>query len=136
MINEYLDIAVAGLHLSGQRLNHQLVLLGASLKKACLTAPIYKMYLVKDEKGIKPALVRLSADQKGNQYELEIWAVPIENVGKLLAQIPQPLGLGTLNLEDGSLVNGFICEPIVTTYSKDISDYSGWKSYLESLTVV
>jgi allophanate hydrolase len=135
MTTEYLDIAVAGLHLSGEPLNHQLLTLGATLKKTCLTSATYKMYLVSDEKGKKPGLVRLPKGEKGNQYELEIWAVPMENVGKFIAQIPQPLGIGTLDLEDSSQVKGFICEPLVASQCEDISQFSGWRAYLKSLTV-
>lgn len=132
-MSETLDIAVAGLHLSGQPLNPQLLALGATLKKACLTAPFYKMYLIQDEKGMKPGLAMLPHGKPSNSYEVEVWEVPIENVGKLLAAIPPPLGLGTLLLEDNTQVKGFICEPRLTEEGKDISEFTGWRAFLASL---
>lgn len=129
-----LDIAVAGLHLSGQPLNPQLISLGAKLKKACLTAALYKMYLINDEKGRKPGLAMLPHGKQGSAYEVEVWEVPMENVGKLLAAIPPPLGLGTLLLEDNMQVKGFICEPRLIEEGEDISGFTGWRAFLASLT--
>lgn len=130
MSNESMHIAVAGLHLTGQPLNHQLVSLGATLVKTCRTSASYAMYLIEDEKGKKPGLVRLPDGKTGNAYEIEIWSLPIENVGKFLSFIPAPLGLGTLTLEDGSAVKGFICEHRVMEEGKDISGFPGWKSFM------
>lgn len=127
-----MDIAVAGLHLSGQPLNYQLLSLGGRLKKTCKTAPQYKMYLIKDEKGMKPGLVRLPNGQPGNEFELEIWELPVQEVGKFIAMIPAPLGIGTLSLENGESVKGFICEPLVIEESEDISGYSGWRAFIAS----
>jgi len=129
-MEEYMDIAVAGLHLSGQPLNYQLVSLGGRLKKTCFTAPKYKMFLIKDEKGMKPGLVRLSNGQLGGQYELEVWELPVEHAGRFIAQIPAPLGIGTLMLENGETVKGFICEPLVVQESEDISLYPGWRAFI------
>lgn len=130
---EYMELAVAGLHLSGQPLNHQLTSIGGKLKRSCLTSAQYKMYLIEDERGKKPGLARLSESEKGSQFELEIWEVPIQHAGKFISLIPQPLGIGTLNLDDGTKVKGFICEPCVTEECKDISHFPGWRSFLASL---
>ena len=132
MNEERMDIAVAGLQHSGQPLNHQLISLGGHLVKSCKTSENYKLMLIEDEKGKKPGLLRLSRHEKGKAYEIEIWSVPIENVGKFLSFIPAPLGLGTLSLEDGSTVKGFICEYRVAEEGRDISEFSGWREFLGS----
>ncbi|MBC8051445.1 MAG: hypothetical protein H7Y13_00090 [Sphingobacteriaceae bacterium] len=129
---EYMEIAVAGLHLSGQPLNHQLTSLGSRLKRKCTTSAEYKMYLVKDARGEKPGLIRLTGGRKGSAFELEIWEVPFENAGKFISMIPQPLGIGTLNLQDGTQVKGFICEPCVMEESEDISRFSGWREFVKA----
>ena len=128
---EYMEIAVVGLHLSGQPLNHQLTTLDSRLKRSCKTSAEYKMYVLKDAKGEKPGLIRLKTDG-GVMFKLEIWEIPLQNVGKFISMIPQPLGIGTLNLEDGTQVKGFICEPCVMDDSEDISQFSGWVEYIES----
>ena len=131
-MNSFLSVAVVGLHLSGQPLNHQLISLNSSFIRSCKTAACYALYLVEDEKGRKPALVKLPHNQVGNQFELEIWDIPMKNVGQFLSAIPSPLGLGTLFLDDGSCVHGFICEPRVIAESRNISSFSGWKTFLAS----
>lgn len=127
-----MDIAVAGLHLSGQPLNHQLITLGGKLVRTCRTASRYKMFLIEDAKGKKPGLAQLPHNGKGNAYEIEVWSLPIEHVGTLLSSIPAPLGLGTVVLEDETTVKGFICEPRVVDEGKDISRFAGWREFLQT----
>lgn len=126
-----MELVVAGLHLTDQPLNHQLVGLGGTLVKACRTAPRYKLYLIEDERGRKPGLALQPHHKPGGAYNVEVWSLPMENVGIFLQSIPAPLGLGTVILEDGAMIKGFICEPRVIEESKDISGYAGWKAFLE-----
>lgn len=125
----YLPIAVVGLHLTGESLNYQLTELDAIYVKTCKTAKKYNFYLVKEGEKQKPALIRVNNPEKGNAYEVEIWNLPIKNVGEFLEQIPSPLGLGTLVLEDESLVKGFIGEAHVIEIGEDISSFNGWRDY-------
>src|ERR1700690_2052536 len=46
----------------------------------------------------------------GPAVEVEVWDVPGPMVGALLATVAPPLGLGTVVLEDGGSVAGFLCE--------------------------
>lgn len=133
MNENYIDLAVAGLHLSGQPLNHQLTSIGGTLKYESKTSTKYHMYVVEDHKGIKPALIRVPYNQVGFEYEVEIWSIPASQLGNFLSQIPAPLGLGKVELHDKSIVTGFICEPCVLMEGKDISNFPGWKGYLAHL---
>jgi allophanate hydrolase len=131
MSEEYMDLAVAGLHLSGQPLNHQLLSMGAVLKKTTCTSSRYHMYLIEDKKGLKPGLIRVPYEQEGFRFDVEVWQIPKSTIGNFLSEIPAPLGLGKVVLEDGSIVTGFICEPCVLMEGKDISSFSGWKAYIQ-----
>lgn len=102
----FVPILVLGAHLSGQPLNHGLVALGARLRRTVRTAPEYGLYALAD--GKRPGMVRHASG--GAAIEGEVWDVPAEAIGALLATIAPPLGLGSVTLEDGSLVNGFLCE--------------------------
>ena len=133
MNEEYIDLAVAGLHLTGQPLNHQLTNIGGMLKLSSLTSKKYHMYLIEDKRGIKPALIRVPYNQEGFCFEVEIWSIPITKIGNFLSQIPAPLGLGKILLQNETTVTGFICEPCVLMEGKDISNFSGWKAYLKFL---
>lgn len=58
-------------------LNHQLLSLDATLVKAAKTAPVYRMYSL----GARPSLVRQADAAQGCAFEVEVWSLPIENVG-------------------------------------------------------
>jgi allophanate hydrolase len=73
-------------------------------------------------------LIRVAGD--GAAIELEIWAVPQERLGSFLAGIPAPLGLGTIELHDGTSCQGFICEGYAAQTGTDISHFGGWRNYL------
>ena len=66
----------------------------------------------------------------GHAIAVEVWDMPVEHVGSFLALIPQPLGLGTLELADGRRVHGFVCEPIALEGARDISHHGGWRAHL------
>ena len=42
---------------------------------------------------------------------MEVWRLPLRHYGSFVAMIPAPLGIGRVELEDGSWVQGFLCEP-------------------------
>ena len=56
--------------------------------------------------------------------------MPLTEVGGFLAQIPPPLGIGSLELTSGRWVKGFIAEPWGLVGAKDITDYGGFRNYL------
>lgn len=123
-----LPIAVVGAHLSGLPLNSQLTERGAVLAAAAHTAPLYRLYELPGTTPRKPGMVRCGAG--GHAIAVEVWDMPIEHVGSFLALIPQPLGLGTLELADGRRVHGFVCEPIALEGARDISHTGGWRAHL------
>jgi allophanate hydrolase len=125
-------MAVVGAHLSGQPLNWQLTQRGGRLVKTCKTGPQYKFYALKNTTPLKPGLVRLPTFA-GPGIEVEVWALPADTVGSFIEGVPQPLSIGTLELEDGSLVKGFLVEPTGTDDALDITNFGGWRSYLQSL---
>lgn len=63
---------------------------------------------------------------------VEVWALPVDQVGSFLQLIPAPLGLGKIELADGRWVNGFICEPYGIVGAVDVSSFGGWRAWLES----
>ena len=56
--------------------------------------------------------------------------MPASQFGSFVGGIPAPLGIGKLELADGSVVNGFICEAIGITHAQDITEYGGWRVWL------
>ncbi len=124
-------LAVVGAHLTGQPLNHQLTDLDAHLVRTTPTADCYKLYALANTTPPKPGLVRV-APTEGRSIELEIWSLAPSAWADFVSAIPQPLGIGTLLLADGSSVKGFICEPAALTGATDITSFGGWRAYLRA----
>jgi allophanate hydrolase len=122
-------LAVAGAHLSGQPLNHQLTERGATLVEATRTTPRYRLHAL-DTTPPKPGLVRVGPDEPGHEIEVEVWELTAEAFGTFVDEIPAPLGIGRIGLADGSEVAGFICEPYALDSAPDISRHGGWRAYL------
>jgi allophanate hydrolase len=126
-----LPLAVVGAHLAGQPLNKQLTERGASLLKTTHTSKDYRLVAIPGTTPPKPGLVRL-AKGLGARIEVEVWGMPIEHVGSFLAGIPSPLALGTIELDDGSAVHGFLCESQAAENARDISSFGGWRAFLQA----
>jgi allophanate hydrolase len=125
-------MAVVGAHLTGQPLNWQLTQRGGRLMRTCRTHPDYKFYALKNTTPPKPGLVRVPG-YEGPGIEVEVWALPADTVGTFVEGVPQPLSIGTLRLEDGSLVKGFLVEPAATEDATEITHLGGWRNYLKTL---
>ena len=125
-----ITVAVLGAHLRGQPLNHQLTSRRARLIKTCRTAPHYRFYALRDTTPPKPGLV-LEQGFAGPGIEVELWAVPEDAFGGFVAEVPPPLAIGSAQLDDGSWVKCFVCEPFAVAGSRDITAFGGWRAYLE-----
>ncbi|MCS7030476.1 MAG: hypothetical protein NZL92_02940 [Gloeomargarita sp. SKYG116] len=123
-------LAVVGAHLTGQPLNGELLALQARYVRTCTTAPIYRLYALPGGEIPKPGLIRQLPGQPGYAIEVEVWELPVGNFGRLVAQIPSPLGIGTVVLADGKMVKGFLCEWFAIVNALDISHFGGWRAYL------
>ncbi|MNK16054.1 Allophanate hydrolase [compost metagenome] len=123
-------VAVVGAHLTGMPLNHQLTSRHAAFVEKTSTAGDYRLYALANTTPPKPGLVK---SDSGAPIEVELWDVPVTAFGAFVAEIPAPLGIGTLELADGRLVKGFICEPRGLEGARDITAFGGWRAYLASL---
>ena len=122
-------VAVVGAHLSGLPLNHELTRRGARLERAARTAARYRLYALPGTTPPKPGMVRDSSSG-GQAIELEIWRMPAAAFGPFVAGIPSPLGIGSIELEDGGWVQGFLCEAWAVSGAEDISRFGGWRAFL------
>lgn len=128
MTKKMFKVAVCGAHMTGLPLNSQLINLGGEFVLATKTAPHYKLYKLNGFTPERPGLLRVA--KNGTAIALEVWQLPTEHYGDFVAGVPAPLGFGTLTLDDGTLVNGFMCEAYATEDATDISQLGGWRAYL------
>lgn len=123
----HVRVAVVGAHLTGMPLNHQLTTRNAVLVEETKTAACYRLYALANTKPPKPGLAK---SHDGAAILVELWDIPLARFGEFVAEIPAPLGIGTLELADGRLVKGFICEPAVLAEATDITEFGGWRNWL------
>jgi allophanate hydrolase len=116
--------------MSGLPLNHQLRERGAFLLRGTRTTESYRFFALPGGPPQRPGLVRVA--DGGGAVELEVWAIPAEQLGTFAAGIPAPLGLGKLELEDGTQALGFICEGYATEGGVDITAYGSWREFKRS----
>jgi len=121
-------VAVVGAHLAGLPLNGQLIERGARLIARTRTRACYRFYALAGTVPAKPGLVRVA--EGGHAIEAEVWEMPIAHYGSFVALIAAPLGIGSVLLEDGSTVQGFLCEAAALAGARDISAFGGWRAWL------
>jgi allophanate hydrolase len=126
--NDQVVLAVVGAHLRGLPLHPQLLGRGARFVRQCRTAPTYRLYDLPESVPRKPGLVRVS--ERGVAIELELWQIPMDGFGEFVEKIPAPLCLGSIVLETGELVKGFLCESAALQGAQDISHHGGWRAFL------
>jgi allophanate hydrolase len=123
-------LAVCGAHMTGLPLNRELTSLGARLIRTCRTAPQYRLHALAGGPPRRPGLVR---DPEGAAIAVEVWGLPRDSFGSFIAGVPSPLAIGTVVLEDGTEVKGFVCETAGLSGAIDITELGGWRSYLQQV---
>jgi allophanate hydrolase len=122
-------LAVFGAHLRGQPLNHELTSRHADYLGDVTTSDAYRLFAL-DTTPPKPGLVRYGPG-KGAMIAGELWELPTEGLGTLLAELPMPMSLTRIDLADGRQVVGFGCAHDAAEAGTDITEFGGWLRYLE-----
>ena len=68
--------------------------------------------------------------EHGSAITVELWDIPLARFGEFVAEIPPPLGIGSLTLADGRVVKGFICEGSALETALEITEFGGWRNWL------
>jgi allophanate hydrolase len=130
-IPDCVSVAVVGAHLSGQPLNGQLIERGARLVRTCRTSGCYRLFALPDTVPQKPGLVH-DPGYTGQGIELEVWAVPENQFGGFVVEVQPPLAIGSVQLDTGEWVKGFVCEPAALPGASEITKFGGWREYLRN----
>jgi len=124
---ETVKLAVVGAHLKDMPLHWQLTSREARFVGEAKTAPAYRLYAMADSVPPKPALVHSG---EGAAIALEVYELDMAAFGSFVAEVPPPLAIGTVTLEDGSMVKGFVAEPRAVIGAEDITGLGGWRAYI------
>ncbi len=122
------QLAVVGAHLSGMPLHWQLASREARLVCRTRTADTYRLFAMTGDPPPRPAL--LHSGPGGSRIEIEVYELEMSAFGSFVAEVRPPLAIGTVVLEDGTSVCGFVAEPRAITGALDITAYGGWRAYL------
>jgi allophanate hydrolase len=115
-----------GAHMSGLPLNGQITALGGRFVREAHTEASYRLFAL----GNRPGLLRAApGSEEGAPIAGEVWALPAAAIGPLLAQVPPPLGFGTVMLNDGPCL-GFLAEAAGVAGAQDITNLGGWRAHL------
>ncbi|RZS87549.1 allophanate hydrolase [Motilibacter rhizosphaerae] len=124
-----LPLVVFGAHLRGLPLNGQLTSVGSRFVREVRTTADYRLHALATTPE-KPGLVRVG--EGGASIAGELWDVPPAELGPFLAALPRPMVLGTVTLDDGSALTGFLCEASATEGAPDITATGSWRAYQAS----
>lgn len=124
---EQITVAVCGLHMRGFALEPQMTGLGAVFVKEAATAPKYELYKLPTTP-VKPGLVRVKDGGVGASIAVELWSMSAAAFGAFTAAIPSPLGIGKVELSDGTVVSGFVCEAYAAEGATNITAAGGWRA--------
>ncbi|GAA1731483.1 allophanate hydrolase [Dietzia kunjamensis subsp. schimae] len=117
------DLVVFGAHRRGGPLEHQLTSRGALWRGPVRSSADYRMYRL-DTEPPKPGVLR---HPDGAELLGERWTISSAALGTFLDELPRPMQLGRVTLEDGTEMVGFGCEPTaVTPEADDLTERGEW----------
>ncbi|MGA8789659.1 MAG: amidase family protein, partial [Paenarthrobacter sp.] len=120
-------LVVVGAHRKGQPLAAELEGRGAFWDGPVTTAAQYRMVALETTPP-KPGVVRSA---RGAGLVAERWLLSEAALGSFLAELPEPMLLGSITLDDGSRAVGFACDAVAAAEGRDITEYRDWIKYLE-----
>ncbi|HEY2561511.1 MAG TPA: glutamyl-tRNA amidotransferase [Caldimonas sp.] len=120
-------LAVNGTLMRGLELNPNLLAVGATFVREDETDACYRLWSIGDR---HPAMQRTPGTR--TRVALELWAVPVAGLARLLQSEPPGLAIGKVVLKDGSIVLGVLGEPFLCEGQREISEFGGWRAYTAS----
>jgi len=115
-------LVVVGAHRRGQTLAPELERRGARWDGEVRTAPAYRLVALHTVPA-KPGLVRAAG---GATIVGERWLISPAGLGALLAELPPPMLLGPVELDDGTWSVGFACDPVAAAAGRDVTTRGDW----------
>ena len=70
----------------------------------------------------------------GAAIAIEVYALSESAFGRFVAAVPPPLSIGTLEVDDGRNVKGFLVEAEAVAGARDISSFGGWRAFMAQET--
>ena len=127
-MTETIKLAVNGTLMRGLELNPNLLNVNATFEREAKTESAYRLWTIDNK---YPAMIKVKSG--GVAIAVEVWQVPLAGLGIILSQEPPGLAIGKVMLYDGEEVLGVIGEPLTIEGKKEITEYGGWRAYVETI---
>ena len=124
---ETVELAVNGTLMRDLELNGNLLAVGATFIRETKTEAAYRIWSIVDR---HPAMIKVTTG--GVEIVVEVWAVPVNGVSKLIISEPPGLCIGKVKLADGAEVLGILAEPFLCEGQREITAWGGWRAYCDS----
>jgi allophanate hydrolase len=131
LADHHVRVAVAAAHLKGQPLHADLLGFNAGFVRLARCAPNYRFLALMEHNPPRAGLMHTS--DGGGNVEVEVYDLPFEGFGRLVASVAPPLAIGTVELEDGERVKGFLIESSAASTARDITEFGGWRGFRRHL---
>ncbi len=125
--SDRVTLAVNGGLMRGMKDYGRMVGAGGEFIREAATAAVFRLWSVEDD---HPAMIRVN--QGGSSVPVELWSLPLQGLVEILRTEPFGLTLGRYPLDDGTLVLGVLGETAYVEGQRDITDYGGWRAYVEA----
>ena len=120
-------LVVAGAHLRGEALDHQVVACGGTWAGTTRTAPRYHLCLL-SESPPRPGLVDVGPG-RGAAIVVDVWALPPEGWSRFVATGVPGLAVGRVELGGGRTLPGFVAAASALDGQPDLTSYGGWRAW-------
>ena len=74
----------------------------------------------------RPALV--AGDGPAAGFAVEVWELPAQGLGEVVAEVSAPLRMGSVRLADGSTSLGWVGDAPALEGAADLSAFDGWRA--------
>jgi allophanate hydrolase len=120
-------LVVAGAHLRGEALDHQVVECGGEWLATTRTARRYALRLVSEDPP-RPGLVD-AGPGRGAAVEVDVWALPPEGWARFVATGVPGLAVGRVALAGGTVLPGFVAAAGSAGGQADLTAFGGWRAW-------
>jgi hypothetical protein len=120
-------LAVNGGLMRGMKDYDRMIAAGGDFVREAMTAPVFRLWSVEDD---HPAMIRVN--DGGAAVPVELWSLAPGGLIEILRTEPFGLTLGRYPLDDGTIVLGVLGEPAYVEGQREITEYGGWRAYVEA----
>jgi AGZA family xanthine/uracil permease-like MFS transporter len=104
-------------------------LAGAEFSEETVTAPKYRVHSIGD---VHPGMYEAGEGEQGAAVAGELYQLPADVLVRVIEGEPAGLYRGPVELADGRVVPGIMCDRTLAEQHRDITEHGGWRAYRQA----